>query len=82
MKSRKNDARRGFFAHLLCRSYIFARPPSEVSRKRRFMLVPVSYIVRIAISREIRCVSDRKYERLQAFMARMAATAFRSMQGT
>jgi len=38
----------------LLRLNILARPPSEVSRNRWFMLMPVSYMVLTTISKEIR----------------------------
>ena len=48
------------YSSLRLRLNILARPPSEVSRKRWFMLTPVSYMVLTTMSKEIRWVSERK----------------------
>ena len=61
-KPRRNDSFVVWrtYSSFLLRLNILARPPSEVSRKRWFMLMPVSYMVLTTMSKEIRWVSERK----------------------
>ena len=56
----RNKNSGGCHSSFLLRLNILARPPSEVSRKRWFMLTPVSYMVFTTMSKEIRWVSERK----------------------
>ena len=59
----------------------FASPASAVSLYFFEMSRPVSFITRMTLSSEIFLESLRKLARLTALIARIAATALRSMQG-
>lgn len=61
--------------------FVFASPPSEVSRYAQAISRPVSRMVTITESSDIFLVPDKKFDILAAFIARIAATALRSMHG-
>ena len=60
---------------------ILASPASDVSLYGVAISRPVSFIVLTTLSKEILRESHKKLARLTALIARIAATAFRSMQG-